>query len=433
MTTELRRSLRLPDGLAMVIGIMVGSGIFRTPGVVAAELGRPWLSFVAWGLGGVIALAGALIFAELGTRHPRAGGKYVYVREAFGPRAGFVVGVVEVGCYAAAIAAIAVVAGEYASRLAGLSRAAIPLVGVGTVALFTAINLAGVSAGRLVQNAVTAAKIIALAGVIAAALAGGGGAGWGDALPTAPTGGAAIVALAVAFQAVIWTYYGYPDAAKVAEEVIDPRRTLPRIFLGSIAVATALYLLLNAAFVHVLPFQTIASSNLVARDVAVAILGARGGAVIDALALLVVLASINGNLFVTPRVLFAIARDGFAPAALARVNRGGSPWLSVLVVGVAAIGLALSGTFEELLGIAVSLVLVTDGATALALVRLRRRSPGAAFSVPLFPAVVGGFVTVYAALLVTAVIASPAQALVAGGVLAGAALISIAWVPARRG
>jgi len=93
--TELRKSLRLVDGLAMVVGMMVGSGIFRTPGLVAAQLGRPWLTFIAWILGGVLALLGALCFAELTTRYPRAGGKYVYVREAFGPRAGFVVGWVE--------------------------------------------------------------------------------------------------------------------------------------------------------------------------------------------------------------------------------------------------------------------------------------------------------------------------------------------------
>lgn len=432
MTIELRRSLRLPDGLAIVVGTMIGSGIFRTPGVIAAELGRPWLTFVAWILGGVIALAGALIFAELGTRHPRAGGKYVYVREAFGPRAGYVVGIVETGCYAAGTAAIAVVAGEYATRLAGWPASAMPVASAAALVLFTAINLVGVSAGRLVQNTVTAAKVLALAGVIAVALVGGDGAGWGDALPAAPSGGAALLALALASQAVIWTYYGYPDAAKVAEEVIEPNRTLPRIFLGSIALTTALYLLLNAAFVHVLPFQTLASSRLPAHDVAVAILGPRGGAMIQALALLVVLASVNGSLFVTPRVVFAIARDGLAPAVLARVNRGGSPWAAMLLVGAAALALALSGTFEELLGIAVTLVLVTDGITALALVRLRRREPAAPFSVPLYPVVVGGFVAVYAALLVTAVVAAPMPALISGGVLAAAALISVVRVPPRR-
>src|SRR5262249_52566040 len=139
VSTELRRSLRLRDGLAVVVGIMVGSGIFRTPGVVAGQLGRPWLTFVAWALGGLVAFGGALIFAELGTRHPRAGGKYVYIREAFGPRAGFVAGVVEVGIYCVAIAALAVVVGEYASRLAGWPEDLANVVGAGAVLAFTAI------------------------------------------------------------------------------------------------------------------------------------------------------------------------------------------------------------------------------------------------------------------------------------------------------
>src|SRR2546421_9970669 len=120
--TDLKRSLKLVDGLAMVVGIMVGSGIFRTPGLVAAQLGRPWLTFIAWVAGGALALLGALCFAELSTRHPAAGGKYVYVREAFGPRAGFVVGWGEaLATYPVAIAAIAVVAGQDARRLPGLA------------------------------------------------------------------------------------------------------------------------------------------------------------------------------------------------------------------------------------------------------------------------------------------------------------------------
>src|SRR5437867_12488590 len=123
---DLKRSLKLFDGLAMVVGIMVGSGIFRTPGLVAAQLGRPWLTFVAWVLGGGLAFLGALCFAELATRHPNAGGKYVYVREAFGSRAGFVEGSVESrGMYTAVIAEIGVAAVEFLVRLTGWGATAI--------------------------------------------------------------------------------------------------------------------------------------------------------------------------------------------------------------------------------------------------------------------------------------------------------------------
>ena len=127
-----------------------------------------------------------------------------------------------------------------------------------------AINLTGVTSGRWVQNVATSAKVLALGSIVLIAFVAGDGAGWRGALPGAPTGIALFGALAVAFQSVIWSYYGYADAAKIAEEVVDPGRTLPRVFLWGIAIATGLYLLLNAAFLHVLPFDEIAGSVLVA-------------------------------------------------------------------------------------------------------------------------------------------------------------------------
>jgi len=423
--TDLKRSLRTADGLAMVVGIMVGSGIFRTPGIIAARLGRPWLTFVAWIAGGALAFLGALAFAELATRHPKAGGKYVYAREAFGPRAGFVVGWVEaLGIYAAAIAAIGVAAGEFLARLLGWPAGVVPWAGVGFVALFTAVNLVGVASGRWVQNVVTAAKVLALGGGVVVGFAKGTGAGWHGALPNAPLGVAVWPALAVAFQSVLWTYYGYPDAAKIAEEVVDPGRTLPRVFLGGIAISAVLYLLLNAAFLSVLSIDQVASSKLVAADVATAIVGAKGGAVIAALALLVVLASLNGNVFVTPRVLFGLAREGLGPAALARVNAGGTPWVAMLVVGAVAAALAASGTFEKLLGLSITMILVIDSWTILALFPLRKRQPAAPFRVPGFPIVPIVFVGVYAVLFVGSFKAQPMVTLVALAVIAVAYVLS---------
>ncbi|MGH7548177.1 MAG: APC family permease [Gemmatimonadales bacterium] len=419
--TELKRSLGLVDGLAMVVGIMVGSGIFRTPGLVAAQLGRPWLTFVAWVLGGAVAFLGALCFAELATRHPKAGGKYVYVREAFGRRAAFVVGWVEgLAIYPVAIAAIAVVAGEYAGRLAGLGAGGTRWMGVGLAALFTGINLAGVATGRWVQNGVTAAKLLVLAGVVVLAFAAGDGAGWRSTLPTAPAGLAIVTALALAFQAVVWTYYGYLDVAKIAEEVVEPGRTLPRVLLGGIAIVAALYLLLNAAFFQVLPIDRIAASNLVPGDVVGVVTGAGGGAVVAGLALLVVLASLNGNVFVTPRVIFGLAREGLGPAALARVNRGGSPWAATLLVGVVVMLLAATGTFESLLGLAIVQVVVIDSVAVLTLFRLRRREPSAPFSVPWFPVVPIVFIAVYLVLFAATAWAQPMLVVVALGVLGAA-------------
>ncbi len=424
---ELKRSLRLFDGLAMVVGIMLGSGIFRTPGLVAHQLGRPWLTFIAWILGGVLAFLGALCFAELATRHPKAGGKYVYAREAFGPRIGFVVGWCEgFAMYPAAIAALGVVTGEFLGRLLGWSPGASRWLGVGAVALLVAINLTGVSSGRWIQNVSTSAKVLALGSIVVIAFATGDGAGWHGTLAGAPSGRALFGALAVAFQAVIWSYYGYADAAKIAEEVVDPERNLPRMFLLGIAIATGLYLLLNAAFLHVLPFDQIAGSVLVAGDVAAKIFGPQGDLVITVLALLVVLASLNGNVFVTPRVIFGLAREGLGPRVLAEVNAGGTPSEAMVSVGIMAIALAATGTFPQLLSIAIVLVLMLDSVTIAALFPLRARQPDAPFRVPLYPIVPVLFVLVYLALLVGTAMTQPGLVAIACGVLVAA--WGLSWI-----
>src|SRR3979490_2968901 len=172
--TDLKRSLRLTDGLAMVVGMTVGAGIFRTPGIVAARLGSPGLTFVVWVLGAALAFLGALCFAELTTRQPLAAGKYAFVREAFGLRAGFVVGWVEaLGTNGVAIAAIGVAGGGSLARLPACAPALIAPLGAGLVALFTAINLVGVASGRWVQNVVTAAKLLALGGGVVMGLSRG--------------------------------------------------------------------------------------------------------------------------------------------------------------------------------------------------------------------------------------------------------------------
>jgi len=401
----------------MVVGIMVGSGIFRTPGGVASQLGRPGLTLFAWLLGGIVAFMGTLIFAELATRYPRAGGKYVYTREAFGPRVGFVVGWVEAGVYIAAIAAIAVVCGEYLGRLVGAPDAAARWLGVLVLIVFTAINLTGVASGRWVQNVSTTLKIAGLVVVIIAAFARGSGIGWHTSLPNAPHGSALFAAMAVAFQSVVWSYYGYLDGGKIAEEIVEPSRSLPRIYLGGIALVTTLYLLLNAAYVHVLPLGAVASSKLVAADVMTALFGTAAGVAFLALSLLVVVASLNGNIFVTPRVIFGLAREGLGPRALAQVNVGGTPWAAMTCVGVTAVLLALSGTFEQLLALTITLILVVDSIAVLSLVVARRKQDDAPFRTPLYPTVPLVFVAVYAALFAGTTVAEPAVVGISVGVM----------------
>ncbi len=430
--TRLSRSLHLFDGLAIVVGIMLGSGIFRTPGLVAARLGQPSLTFVVWALGGMVSLVGALMFAELATRHPRAGGKYVYAGEAFGPCAAFAIGWVETAIYCVAIAAIGVVCGEYLARLAGTSAAGTHALGTCTVILLVGVNLAGVAFGRWTQIVSTSAKVLALVGVIVASTFATSVPNWASStLPGAPTGASAFAAVALAFQPVLWTYYGYLDASKIAEEIVDPSRTLPRIFLWGIGAVTAIYLCLNAAFLKVLPLDRLAASPLAAEDVMARLFGGWAGSATALLALLVVLACLNGNVFVTPRVVYGLARDGLAPSALARVNRGGTPWVATLLVGVVSALLAATGSFGQLLSLAVLLILVTDGFMVVVLFRLRKRDPGAPFRMPLYPWLPWLFLTIYALLFSAGAVDQPRLAFLSAATLAAAYGIARATIVSR--
>jgi APA family basic amino acid/polyamine antiporter len=429
---RLGRSLRLFDGLAIVVGITVGSGIFRTPGLIAARLGRPSLTFVAWILGGVVTLVGSLLFAELSTRHPRAGGKYVYAGEAFGPRAAFAIGWLETAIYCVAIAAIGVVCGEYLAQLAGASQSMTRVLGVLFVFLLVGVNLAGVAFGRWTQNVATAAKVVALTAVVAVSAFAGSGLQWtSSSLPNAPTDVAVLGALALAFQPVLWTYYGYLDASKIAEEVVDPTHTLPRIFLWSIGIVTGLYLLLNAAFLNVVPLDRIAASPLVAGELMTRLFGAWAGSATALLALVVVLACLNANVFVTPRIVYGLARDGLAPRVLARVNRGGTPWVATLLIGAVSLILAATGSFSRLLSLAILLILATDGFMVIVLFRLRMREPDAPFRMPLYPWLPWLFLAIYALLLAAGAADQPTLACVTAATLAAAYGVARVSVPPR--
>jgi amino acid transporter len=314
-----------------------------------------------------------------------------------------------------------VVCGEYLVRLAGASESVTRVLGAATVLLFIGVNLAGVAFGRWLQNVATAAKILALVGVVIAAGLAGGGSTWSSSsLPGATTGVAVLGSLALAFQPILWTYYGYLDAAKIAEEVVDPNRTLPRIFLWGIGLVTGLYLLLNAAFLNVLPLDQIAASPLVAGDLMARLFGEWAGSATALLALLVVLACLNGNVFVIPRVVYGLARDGLAPRVLARINRGGTPWVATLLVGAVSVALAATGTFNLLLSLAIFLILLTDGFMVIVLFRLRMRDPDAPFRIPLYPWLPWLFLTIYALLFAAGAVDQPGLACVTAATLAAA-------------
>lgn len=363
-------------GLAGAVGGTIGGGILRTPGLVVAELGSGRLSLIAWMVGGLYGLLGAVCVAELAASLPRSGGWTVYARRAFGDGAGFVVGWTDWLGHCAGVAWVAITAGDYALALFPAlpldSRAQALLL----VLLFTGIQWLGVRAGSGSQLLLSLAKTLGFLLLVAACflLADPAGADAPLALPN--RGGLATAAAWVlALQAIISTFDGWHSPIYFAEEFAEPSRDLPRSLIGGVLAVIALYLLINLALLRVLPLEALAGSSLPLADAAVRLFGALGGQLITGLALLSVLGLVNTSILSAPRVLYALASDGLFPAAAARVSPGGTPTVALLLTSLAMGLLVTFGDFPVLLAIASFLYVVLYGSGIVALFVLRQREP----------------------------------------------------------
>ena len=378
---SLHRILGPWDGIAVTIGIVIGLGIFRTPGLVAQHLGSPDLVLLAWALGGLYALAASLTFAELSTLFPQAGGHYTYIQRAYGNYVGFLSGWTDSLSYIGATASIAVVFGEYLGLLAEYGAGGVKVVAASALLALAAINWIGLRWGSAAQNIFSLAKIVALSSVVIASFAlGGGPSASASTLPAINAPGSAaqlIIAFGLAMQGVFWTYHGWAGVAKLSEEVRDPGRNLPRVLVGGVIGVIAIYLLINIAFLYVLPIDRIAASKLVAADVADELFGPRGGQIITALALVSIFGGLNANILQTPRIFFAMARDGLTFNLFTRVNSGGTPTAALFVTISVSVMLALTNSFESLLATTLFMAILNDLLAFLSVYIFRRRLPEA--------------------------------------------------------
>jgi APA family basic amino acid/polyamine antiporter len=437
MTTYARR-LGLFSGSMAVIGGIVGGGIFRTPAVVAERLGSPAAIVGAWVLGGAIALAGALCFGELGRRRPRAGGGYVYLRETWGPLPAFLYGwalllVIATG----AIAAVAVTFADYALALAGLPAALGVPVAVGAILFVSAVNYFGVRPGALLQNVFTVLKLAALAGLIAAGLAAAGVAEPWAAPADAPSLAAG---LGAALVPILFTYGGWQQTNFIAEEIVDPERTLPRALLLGVAAVVAVYLLANLAYLRVLGPAGLAASTAPAADTLRAILGPAGGRLIAAGIAASTFGFLNLVVLVTPRVLQAMAADGlFFPrlAVLHPVHR--TPAAAIALQAGWAIVLTLTGSFNQLVDYVAFGDWIFFGLTVAGLFvyRGRERREGAVqppgFRVPGYPFTPALFVGASVYVVASSVAANPRNALIGAGLLGLGVPVYAWWARSARG
>ena len=384
---RLLRLLGVSFGVAVTVGGTVGAGILRTPGLVAAQLLDPWRILGVWGLGGVYALIGTLCVVELGAALPSAGGWYVYSRRAFGDACGFAVGWTDWLAQSAALAYLSVSVGDFAAVLWPRVASDAKLTALLTLATFTAIQWLGLRSSSWTQEATSLLKGAALLILVALCFLHRPAP---EALSVAASTlrpGLTLAGLMLALQAIIGTYDGWYTAIYFTEEDRDPGRNLPRGALGGVACTIGLYLLFNLGLMHVLSVKTLAESSLPAATAAQAIFGGSGGAIVTALALASLLSVINAVLMLATRILFAVARDGLFAQRATVVNRGGTPVTAMLLTTVAAAGLVLSGTFQQLLAVQSVLLVGVYASGFLALLTLRRREPELPrpFRVPGYP------------------------------------------------
>jgi APA family basic amino acid/polyamine antiporter len=387
LTTEtaperLPRTLGLWSAVALVIGITIGSGIFRSPAAVARHVSSPAAMLGVWIAGGIITLCGALSFAELAASLPHSGGFYAYLREGWGRRAAFLFGWSQlVLLRASALGGVAIVFGEYLLRALGVDPAthviAARMLAATAIAVAAATNVVGVDLSAAVVNISSGAKFLALGMLIAAALALGSAHGAtfhhvsAAADPSAGAGG-----LGLALVSVLWAYDGFADLSFAAGEVRNPQRNLPIAIVGGTLALLAVYVLANLAYLYVLPLDRIRQSPLVAADTMMAIFGGVGAVLVSSLVTMSAFSSLNGIMLSSPRVFFAMAEDGLLFAPLARVHgRFKTPHLAILLAALLGMTLVLSQTFETLSNTFVLAIWPFYALSVAAIYRLRRTRP----------------------------------------------------------
>ncbi len=386
----LLRALSDRDIALITIGSVLGSAIFIAAADVPRAVPHPLIVLLLWTAGGLVTIAGALTYAELGAMFPRAGGQYQYLKEAYGPLWGFLFGWASfLVVMSGGIASLAVAFGEYLGSFVPFFSTANVLITVGgwrmsggqiaaalAIAGLTAINYVGLKEGVTVQNVVTVAKLGALFAIVGLGMLMPASVhtDWTPALPSSATASA----FGVAMIAVFWSYDGWYCATFSAGETRDPGRNLPRgLIAGTIAV-TVLYVLTNVVYFRVLPMEAIAAAPRIGEAAGTALFGAAGGRLVAAAVVVSIFGCLSSTILTCARIYQPMAEDGVFFPALARVHpRYRTPGASLIAQGLWSIVLAFSGTYEQLYTYAVFAAFIFHAATALAVIHLRRTRPDA--------------------------------------------------------
>ncbi len=361
--------------MAVVIGVIIGSGIFRVPSPIAGEAGNLTGITLVWVLGGVVALFGALSIAELAAMYPAAGGPYVYLREAYGRPLAFLFGWMWLLTQPISWAAQSLIFAEYLGFFIPLSITAEHMIAAALIVAVAAANCRSVKLGAVIQNLSTSAKVLAILGLSAAIFIFAPG-GMHNPLHAATMGTAHWSGIGIGLVAVLWAYDGWENLTTLSGEVRNPQRNLPLALVGGVLVVIMVYLLINAAYLRALPLPQLIASKSVATDAATVVLGHAGTSLVGALVMLSVFGTLNGSILSSPRVLYAMAEDGLFFRFVGRVHpKYETPYVAIAVAVVLGVIYVLLRNFMQLaeayvLGIWPFLALVVIG-----LFILRRKQP----------------------------------------------------------
>lgn len=388
-STGYARRLGLFSATMMVIGGIIGSGIFLNPAVVAQRVPTVGLTLGVWALGALVALIGAFVFAELGGSRPRAGGTYAYLREAFGPLPGFLYAwALLLAIATGAAAAVAMTSAGYLLSLLGWAEHLQRPTAAAMILALTLLNIIGVRPAAWSQNLFTILKLVAIAVLVGAALFATADLVPPAAPPLEQLSGPVWLALSAALVPVLFAFGGWQQTNFVAEEMVNPERDLPRALVMGVVCVAVCYLLVNVAYIKALGIDGLAASIAPAADTMEVIAGPGGRNLIAAGIVASTFGFLNLVLLVSPRVYQAMARDGLFFASFAQLHpRWRTPVTAILFQGAWAIGLLYWGSYGELLDWVVFADRIFFGAAAATIFVLRRRDGGraAGFRVPLHP------------------------------------------------
>lgn len=432
LTETLPRAIGTLGSTAIVVGTIIGSGIFLVPHDIAQQIGSVRTVFLVWIVGAVLSLAGALSLAELGAAMPEAGGIYVYLREAYGRLFAFLYGwAVLLVITSGSVATLAVAFGIYSATFVPLSPLGQKLVAASVIAILTFINYIGVRKASAVQTIFTAAKLAGLATIMGFALFSSRAAP----MPTSEPLHAAETSLSsfgVALIGVLWAYEGWYMLSFNAGEVRDPARALPRSYFMGTLVVVAAYLGANLAYLRVFPLAVLANDQyqrVAARTMEV-LAGPRGATFVSALILCSIFGALNGNVLGGPRVYFAMARDRLFFASAARVHpKFKTPSLAILIQGAWSLVLAASGSYKQLYTYVIFTAWIFYGAAALAVIVLRRKQPELKrpYRVWGYPVLPIAFSLAALAIVANTLARSPREALIGIALVAAGVPIFLLW------